>query len=433
MIRTISLAFMVFCLFTLSSCKEPEIKFSPTEEQIKSYLVSHQTEQLLLLEKLVNINSGTSNVVGVRKVGKILQTEFDQLGFKTRWEVLPDYMHRAPTLIAERKGSRGKKLLLIGHLDTVFPADSPFQKFKREGDVATGPGVIDIKGGDLVILYALKALQATHAIDNTTITVVLTGDEENSGKPTAISRKALYDVARNSDVALDFECALSNNTASIARRGISMWTLQTQGTEAHSSSIFKKSVGYGAIFELARILNTMRDKLGDEKPLTFNPGLVLGGTMVNYSEKTNGTAFGKENVVAKNALAKGDLRFLTAQQKQNVEEKIKTIVSKHLPGTSATIAFQDGIPSMPPTAKNELLLKQYSAASERWGFGAVHALAPDARGAGDISFIAAIVPANLVGLGPLGYGAHSAQEKIEIPSLWMQTQRAAGMIYQLTR
>lgn len=407
---------------------------SSIEKQIKDYLVEQQPAQLAFLEQLVNVNSGTTNLAGVRQVGEMLRPQFEQLGFKTRWIEQPAAMKRAGMFVAERRGSQGKRLLLIGHLDTVFSPDSSFQRFKRSGNIATGPGVIDIKGGDVVILYALKALAALHALDNTSITVVLTGDEEDSGKPTTISRRPLIQLARQSDIALDFECGASMHSASIARRGIMNWVIETHGKEGHSAGIFHKSTGYGAIFELTRILDAMRAKFSHEKYLSFNPGIILGGTSVEYDKNSaKGNAFGKQNVIASKALASGDLRFLTLEQKNNAKKHMRTIANQHLTGTNATVNFQDGIPSMPPTTESMALLQKYSLASIDLGYGKVVPLDPGARGAGDISFVANVVSAGLVGLGPIGQGAHTMHESLEIKSLLMQTQRAAVLIYRLTR
>jgi glutamate carboxypeptidase len=406
---------------------------SLVEKQMSEYIFQHKDEQLSLLEKLVNINSDTTNLSGVHEVGEILRLQFESLGFRAWWVKQPLYMHRAATLIARREGSIGKKILLIGHLDTVFPKNSPFQKFIRHGNTATGPGIIDDKGGDVVILCALKALHALHMLDNTDITIVLTGDEEDAGKPTIISRKPLFEAANKRDVALEFEWAVTNDTATIARRGITNWMLQTQGNESHSSEIFQKSAGYGAIFELTRILNTMRTQLSGEKYLSFSPGLIVGGTFVEYDKNNSqGKAFGKGNVIARSAIAKGDLRYLTNEQKLEAEKLIAAIVKNHLSGTAASINFQDGIPAMPPTRGNLELLEKYSRASIDLEYGSIKPLDPRIRGASDISHIASIVPASLAGLGALGTGAHSTKETLDVRSLPIQTQRAAVLIYRLT-
>lgn len=156
---------------------------SPTETNIVAYIDEHREDALALLEQAVNINSGTLNFEGVRKVGDLFAAEFQKLGFETRW-IPMDAAHRSGHLFAERKGSAGKRVLLIGHLDTVFEKDSPFQRFERiSPTLARGPGAVDMKGGNIAILYALKALSAAGALDGTQIVVAFTGDEESAGDP----------------------------------------------------------------------------------------------------------------------------------------------------------------------------------------------------------------------------------------------------------
>jgi glutamate carboxypeptidase len=402
-------------------------------DKIKTYLAKQQQAEITLLHQLVNINSGTTNVAGVKRTGELLRPVFKQLGFTTRWVEEPSDMHRAPTLIAERKGKQGKRLLLIGHLDTVYESKS-VAAFTQKTNTAKGPGTADDKGGVVVIMYAMKALHSMHALDGTTITVVLTGDEEDSGKPTSISRQPLIEVAKRSDVALDFEPSITLETASIGRRGISSWVIESKGNESHSATIFQKDVGDGAIFELARILQAMRTTMAAEKNLTFNPGILLAGNKVNYQRKaTKGDVFGKDNVVAKIGTVAGDLRFLSDKQRHQAEDKLSAIVKDPLPGTHSTIQFQDGIPAMTPTTANQALLDQYSAVSVDLSYGTIKSFDPGQRGAGDISHIAAIVPANLAGLGPIGYGTHSVSESVELASFPIQTARAALLIYRLTR
>lgn len=407
---------------------------SPVENQIREMVIKQEEAQLTLLEKLVNINSGTMNPQGVQQVGELLRPYFEQLGFKTYWKEEPSSMKRAGTLIAKREGKQGKRLLLISHLDTVFSKNSTFQRFTLGKNTAKGPGVLDDKGGIVIILYALKALHAVHALDQATIIVALIGDEEDSGKPTIISRQPLREVAKECDVALDFEPAMTLNTATIARRGVSQWTITVKGNESHSATIFQKNVGAGAIFELSRILNSMRIQFQYEPNLSFNAGLIMGGTKLEFDKATaQGTVFGKENVIPKQAVAKGDFRFLTSVQKQSFETRLAKIVSHALPGTKSTLEFQAGIPAMPPTVKNMALLKSYSNASKDLGLGVIKPLSPGLRGAGDISHIADLVPANLAGLGPVGMGTHSNIESLELKSLPIQTERAAILIYRLTR
>jgi glutamate carboxypeptidase len=166
------------------------------------------------------------NLDGVRRVGQLFEAEFKTLGFRTAW-IDGTTFKRAGHLVAERDG-RGPRLLLIGHLDTVFEADSPFTKYERlNADSARGPGVIDMKGGDVVIIYALRALAAAKALDGMAVTVVMTGDEEDPGEPIAFARKVLFDAGKAADIAIGFENGNNNPAnANISRRGFTGWTLR---------------------------------------------------------------------------------------------------------------------------------------------------------------------------------------------------------------
>lgn len=425
--------FLILLIVILFTQKTLAGQLSPTEMQIKKAVQSKQQEQLELLRKLTNINSGTTNPDGVRQVGEMLRPLLEKLGFKTYWVEEPASMQHAGSLIAEKHGTSAKKILLIGHLDTVFSPTTHFKYFELKKNSAKGPGVLDDKGGIVVMLYALQALDSVHGLSNANITIVFTGDEEESGKPTSISRKPLLEAAKNCAVALDFESAITLDTSTIARRGIASWMITTHGNESHSATIFQKDVGDGAIFEIARILNTLHRQMEGKADITFNPGTIIGGTTISYDNQTAvGTAFGKTNVVAKIAAVNGDYRFINPKEKQDFEDQLTFIVKQHLPGTKAEVTFTNGIPAMPPTENNLQLLQQYSKVSEDLGQGKITPLDPNIRGAGDISHVASIVPANLAGLGPVGIGSHSVIEAVELNSLPIQTERAALLIYRLT-
>ena len=362
---------------------------APPERAIVSAVDAGNADALALLEKAVNINSGTHNFAGVRAVGDLFRQEFDALGFKTSW-VDGTSFKRAGHLIAEHPG-KGPRILLIGHLDTVFEPDSPFQTFQRIDDkTATGPGVIDMKGGDVIILAALKALKAAGALNDMNVIVVMTGDEEDAGDPQAAARAALVDAAKGAQYALGFEDGPGDPRFAVtARRGTSSWKLQVKGKTGHSSQIFRPDLGYGANYELARILDGFRRKLAGEAHLTFNPSLVLGGTSVDVDEVlSRGTASGKTNVIAATAVALGDLRTLSKEQLQHARDTMKAVVADGpLAQTEATLTFDDGYPSLPPTEGNARLLAEYDRASRDLGFGPVAAVSPDRAGAADVSFI----------------------------------------------
>jgi glutamate carboxypeptidase len=408
-------------------------KLTPTERKIVASVQQNMPQTEKLLEQVVNINSGTLNVKGVREVGTVFQQEFEALGFKTQWVAMPEAMQRAGHLVAQHQGKKGKKLLLIGHLDTVFELDMPFTKYTRLNDsTATGQGVNDMKGGDVVILAALKALQANGLLKNAAITAYFTGDEERGGQGPE-SRADFIAKAKEAQVALAFETATNLHTVATARRGSSTWLLKTYGTAAHSSGIFKPAVGYGAIYEAARILNSFRETLSQEQYLTFNPGLLVGGSEVSYDEaKARGEVVGKTNIIAPSATVTGDLRFLTEVQKEAARTKMRAIVTQNLANTRAEITFTDGLPGMAPTAGNQKLAALADQTSRDLGFGPVAAGDPGSRGGGDISYVAQYVDC-LDGLGVSGKGAHAPGETINLKEFPMLVQRAALMIYRLTR
>ncbi|HKJ93873.1 MAG TPA: M20/M25/M40 family metallo-hydrolase [Longimicrobiales bacterium] len=411
---------------------------SPEEQQIADWVDAHVDEATGLLERIVDINSGTMNFQGVRMVGDVLRSQLDSLGFQTRWIDMPAEVNRAGHLFAERwQGSNGRSMLLIGHLDTVFEKDDPFQRFLRQDSIAHGPGASDMKGGDVAILYALKALQAVGALHHTRIIVAFTGDEEAPGQPLSVDRGDLIQAGKKADVALGFEGAVrmgGQEYGTIARRSSSEWELTVHGRQSHSAGIFGPGVGAGAIFEASRILHQFYDEVRGEQYLTFNAGVILGGTDVQYDEAEHrGTAFGKTNVVPNTVIVDGGIRTISDEQLQRARQKMRDIVAHNLPVTSADIAFTDGYPSMPPTDANRALLQTYSDISQALGTGPMKTLDPSQRGAADISFVAPYVDAALAGMGVYGSGSHGPHEIIDLRSFPLTIKRAAIMIYRLSR
>lgn len=408
-------------------------ELSAQERAIVERVDANFADSLSFLERSVNISSDTMNPAGVRAAGAQFEEPFAAIGFSVEWVDLPAELERAGHLVASRKGEAGNRILMIGHLDTVFPETDPPARFRREEGRAFGPGVADMKGGNVAILYALRALHEAGALDGAGVEVVLTGDEEKPGKPVDVSRARLIEAAQRADVALGFEGA-EEGVAVTARRGSSGWRLTTTGLTRHSSGIFSDGVGAGAVFEAARILNAFYEELRGEDYLTFNPGIVVGGTDVAYDpEATRGTAFGKTNVVAQKVVVDGGLRFITEDQKERARENMRAIVARHLPQTGAQIEFFDSYPAMPPTEANAALAAVLSDVSEDLGFGPVVGNDPGKRGAADISFAAPHVPASMGGLGVRGEGAHAPGESMEIESLRDATKSAAILIYRLTR
>ncbi len=385
------------------------------------------------LERRVNQNSGTLNADGVRAVGDMVRQELEPLGFEVRWIDMGE-TGRAGHLVATHAGP-GRNVLLIGHLDTVFETDSPFQRFTREGGRATGPGIGDDKGGVVVIDAALRAMQPAETLDDANVTVVLTGDEERPGSPLEIARRDLIEAGRAADYALEFENLAvedGRDFGTVARRSSSSWTLTTTGRTGHSSGVFNDALGYGAIYEMARILDAFRREL-PEPNLTYNVGVIAGGTPAAIDEAGfRVTASGKTNIVAETAVARGDLRTLTPEQDARVRARMAAIVAEHLPRTDAELVFaEDGYPPMAPSEGSRALLARLNAVNRDLGLPEMAEYDPARRGAADSGFVAADVP-TLAGLGVAGGGAHAEGEWVDLNSLVRQAQRAAVLISRLS-
>jgi glutamate carboxypeptidase len=405
---------------------------TPEEQRIVAAVDAGNTQALALLERVVNINSGSMNFAGVRAVGDVLRAELEGLGFSVRWiDGAP--FKRAGHLVAERPG-RGPRVLLIGHLDTVFEPESPFQRFERiDEKTARGPGIIDMKGGDVVMISALKALSAAGSLDALQLRVVLTGDEELTGEPLSAAREALVSEAKRADIAIGFENGPGDpRTAVIARRGTTGWLLRVKAKPAHSSQIFREDIGAGAIYEAARILQAFRETLGGEPHLTFNPGVILGGTAVDLDlAQARGTASGKENVIAAQATVMGDLRALSAGQFDSAKSRMREIVAGSLPHAESTLTFDEGYPPLAPGPGNERLLALYDQASRDVGAGPVGPVNPDRAGAADVSFAAGHVRMVLDGIGLMGHSDHTPQETADLSTLPSQTKRAALLLHRI--
>ena len=410
-------------------------KLSPSEAKMVATVDAEYERSITLLEKLVNQNSGTMNFSGVKIVGDMMRAELEPLGFKVEWIDMAK-AGRSGHLVATKAGKKGaKRLLLIAHLDTVFEADSPFQTFVRNGEQAIGPGAGDDKGGMVVIVSALRAMQAAGTLKDASIEIHMTGDEEDAGDPIDITRAPLIAAGKTADVALDFEGLSIENGKDmgvIARRSSNSWKLEVSGVTGHSSLIFDNVYGDGAAFELARILHRFRTEL-PEQNLTFNVGLVAAGQEVNFdTDGVRVSAKGKTNIIPGLAIARGDFRTLSEEQSARVRAKMLNIVAASAPKTKATISFDPGsYPAMAPTEGNKALLAGLNVVNRDLGLAEQAVLDPLKRGAGDISFVANDVD-GLVGLGVYSKGDHAPGETVDLASIKRQAKRAAILMTRLS-
>jgi glutamate carboxypeptidase len=425
--KTIFSFTLLFC-FTVNAAP-----LDPIETALREQINQNIPRSVSELEQVVNINSGTLNFAGVKEVGMVFKAQFEELGFDSQW-IEGTSFNRAGHLLASF-GNKGPRILMIGHLDTVFAKEDSFQTFKHVDEThVAGPGITDMKGGDVIIVSALRALKMQGLLDSVSIKVVMTGDEERSGRPLIESKKALVEAAKWADIALGFEDADGDiTTAVVARRGAIGWELDVSGQASHSSQIFTQDIGYGAIFEASRIINSFREQLAGVGNITFNPGIIVGGTRINYeSQLASGTAAGKSNVVAQSVKIVGDLRVLTEQELNQAKQVMEKIVAENLAHTSATLTFDEGYPPMAPTEGNYKLLKQYSEVSEALGYGPITPVNPRNAGAADISFTAGYVDMAIDGMGLMGTGGHTKDEVADMSSFVKNIHKAAILIYRLS-
>jgi glutamate carboxypeptidase len=422
-------------LFSVCLAVPAAAQLGPPEQAMIRTVDGEQERTVAMLEKWVNQNSGTMNFAGVKAVGDMVRAELEPLGFKVQW-IDMKAANRSGHLVARQKGNgRGKRLLLIGHLDTVFEPDSPFQRWIRRGNDGEGPGAGDDKGGMAVIVAALRAMDKAGTLKDADITIFLTGDEEDAG-PLAISRRDLLEEGRRADVALDFEGLVQDqgrDMGSVARRSSDEWMVTVTARSGHSSGIFTPASGAGAIYELARIIDAFRRELPEDK-LTFNVGLIGGGATADLgADKIRIAATGKGNVIAGKAMARGDLRALSLEQIARAQAKMRAIVAQPLNGATAEIIFEpDGYPPMAPTQANRALLARLNAINRDMGLPEMGELDPVKRGAADISFVAKDVD-GLAGLGPASRGDHAPGETVDIASIFRQAKRAAILMSRLAR
>jgi glutamate carboxypeptidase len=287
-----------------------------------------------------------------------------------------------------------------------------------------------MKGGDVVMLFALKALHACGILDGKSIKIFLTGDEENVGTPLSLSRRELIDAAKQSDMALSFESGRQDQ-AVIARRGASLWSLEVSAKRAHSSTIFSEDSGDGAIYETARILDKFHELAQNMPNLTLNPAVIAGGISVGFDAgSATWTSSGKDNIIPQVVESRGDLRFISREQLDFARAEMRKIIEENLPHTSAKITFTDLYPAMSITPENKQLMGALNEVSQELGYGPVGPNQPGDRGAGDISFVAPHV-ASIDALGPWGGDAHTTEEWLDTEGFRKATKRTALLLYRI--
>ena len=417
---------LLFCsgINLLSAADNPEPALSQTEEAVTAWVAQRQEEMIALLERITNINSGSMNKPGLNAIATIFADELRQLGFTL--QTLPGSVIEMPHCpgsaleldladhLLARRGGPGPRLLLMGHMDTVFPPDSPFQTFERRGNVLHGPGVYDMKGGLVVLLYALKALNEFDLLDDTALSVLLNSDEEVGSLS---SRAYLESEAQRHDYGLVFEGSVNNNLIR-QRKGLGQARMVVNGRAAHAGSAHQD--GRSAIRELAYKIIEMENMTDYETGVTVNVGIVNGGEA--------------RNMVAPCAEAYVDLRYPEPQQGIDAEARFQEI-GNTLYGypagsneiTTATWTNLHRPPKIPTVESDRLLQRTIDIGrllGEQIGIS-------DSGGGTDGSLTQAVGLPTLDSLGLIGNGAHSQREEADALSVVQTTQRAAILIHRL--
>lgn len=376
-------------------------------DAILSYLEPRQREALDLLRHLVEIQSGSRNKPGLDRMAVDVAEVLG--GILPEVRILPFTDHgnmvQGMTLPAA-KGRTG--IVLVGHMDTVFPADTSFTAFREDEERCFGPGVYDMKGGLVVAVYALKALSHLGLLEEIPVTVLCNSDEE-IGSPT--SRPWIEEQAKGALAALVFEGGGANNEVVTGRKGRLGMHLTVRGRAGHAA---KGGAKASAILELAHKILAL-EGLNDGREITLNVGQITGGI--------------GPNTVPELATATLDARFLTPDGQQRLKQSLARIAAKEsVGGTSTTLSVQSGRPAMPQSEGNRRLWGIAREQAHLFGYDLPEELR---SGVSDANFIAGLGVPVLDGLGPVGDLDHSDLEFILKDSLIARAALTAATIAAL--
>ncbi len=363
-----------------------------------------QDEQVAFLARLVNQDSGTDDRADVNKVGDVLAEALDRLGFTvTRIPQERFGDHR----LGQKPGTGRKRLLFVGHFDTVFPAGTARQRpFRIANGRAYGPGVYDMKGGLAALLYALRAHREaeTRAWAETSLAVVLNADEE---RLSLTSRELIQAQAKMAHSVGILEPARPGGEYVMARKGAGTFQLEVEGKSSHAG--LQPEMGASAIWDLAQKVSALAALTNFETGTTVNVGVIRGGE--------------RPNVVADHAVAEIDLRVWTPEEGERMVAVMRAIAERgRVPGTRARLSGRILFPPWPPghpgTAR---LLEIMRAAGREIG---LEVKAIRTGGGSDGNHTSHVAP-TIDGLGPQGSRAHSEEEFIELPTLLERTKMIA--------
>jgi len=378
----------------------------PNAPDLQAAIANRLPGATQLLEQVVNINSYSRHPTGVNAVQEIFQAAFDAIGMRTTRRTTAGC---GDILTAESALGVSGGTLLVGHADTVHPPSSPFQRFSRDGDIARGPGVLDMKGGLITALLALQALHDTKQLNSCRVGFIINPDEEIGSHESAACIQRLAKTAR---AALVFEWGRTNNMLITRRKGVGMFELQVQGRATHSGNAHQE--GRSAIHQLAHSIVRLQALTNYTEGTTVNVGLVEGGSSVN--------------TVPERASASFDARVTSVSNRERVREAVRQIASTiDIAGTSITVHERNFSAPLEESAATTALVEELTAIGAEIGLRFTKTLTP-LGGGSDANTTAAVGVPTIDGLGPLGDGAHSEAEHIQLSSIPLRATAVACFI-----
>lgn len=408
---------------TVSTASVQSAVLSNQELKMIEWVDQHQDEILAELKVHVEINTGTANISGLNQYRQLLSNNLSALGFDTQTYSSNDIdvlscsggdVQIADHLVARRTGSSSNRVLMNGHMDTVFSKDDEFQTLTiEENGVLKGPGVADMKGGVVIMINALRALQAQGLLDQTNVTVLFNSDEEIGSLG---SRSLIEDLAREHDIGLVFE-GTYNNLATRARKGLGQARLRVIGRESHAGGAHED--GVSATLELVHKIIEVEKLTDYDRNVTVNTGVMSGGE--------------KRNTVPGCAEAYIDMRFPSLKEGQQLQQSIEQIASRAVVNNAKYPALPKieswsvlHRPVKPQSPAVDALIAQAMALSELIGqpiTGTRYS-----GGGTDGSIAQAVGLPTMDSLGVDGKGAHSSREESTVQSLIARTKLAAIML-----
>jgi glutamate carboxypeptidase len=368
------------------------------------------------LRRLVNVDCGTFVVEGVREVADFMQERFESVGWTT--ERRPHQPGRGEEqlgdlLVARLRGGRGpedggRRILLIGHMDTVFPEGTAAERpFRIDDEAAYGPGVSDMKGGLLAGYYSVQALREEGFEDFASISYVCNPDEE-IGSP--FSRTAIIELAREADACFVLEGARENGDIVSARKGVRDMRIVYRGRAAHAG--VEPERGRSAILQAAHATVALHSLNGRWPGVTVNVGVIHGGT--------------RTNVVPEQCELQVDLRAIDQRTFEEASAEAERVARNVVvPDVTVEVSSRSGFPPMEKTAATARLVEHAQSIAKELGFDVRDALT---GGASDANVVAGVGTPVLDGLGPIGGADHAPGEWLDLSSVVPRMALLAGLI-----